>query len=427
MERRLKRFVCGKVIPGCERVFTGWGDQSVLDQVLEHVAADHAIVDPSMPFIELVMTHTHPFTPTHDRQLFLVAGPDDALPDPVFAAQPDPPIADPATTVAPSNVRRLRPSGPIRRAPDRAHETYRHECLFYDGTAGFLDAVVPFVRDGLTRREPVMVAVAEPRLEALRSALGREDAGRAVFADMAELGHNPARIIPAWRDFADLHSRAGNAVRGVGEPIWASRRPEEIAEAQLHEALLNMAVPPDVPLWLLCPYDTVALDQQVLAEAHRSHPVIVESDVYRGSTEYGGTVHIDEIFAGALPDPGTPPTTITFGPHRHQHIDHILRSAATWGYPIDLAVRLATAIDEVAVAGDGDTGRVLIRLWAEPTGLICEVVDPGTVDDPMIGRHAAMGANGSRDRAIRLANELCDLVQVRSGSAGTTTRVHCRR
>jgi len=248
-----------------------------------------------------------------------------------------------------------------------------------------------------------------------------------VFADMAELGHNPARIIPAWWDFADLHSRAGNAVRGVGEPIWASRRPEEIAEAQLHEALLNMAVPPDVPLWLLCPYDTVALDQQVLAEAHRSHPVIVESDVYRGSTEYGGTVHIDEIFAGALPDPGIPPTIITFGPHRHQHIDHILRSAATWGYPIDLAVRLATAIDEVAVAGDGDTGRVLIRLWAEPTGLICEVVDPGTVDDPMIGRRVAMGTDGSRDRAIRLANELCDLVQVRSGSAGTTTRVHCRR
>jgi hypothetical protein len=90
-------------------------------------------------------------------------------------------------------------------------------------------------------------------------------------------------------------------------------------------------------------------------------------------------------------------------------------------------VKLATAIDEIAAAGHVDTGRVWIRLWSVPAGLICEVIDPGTVEDPMIGRRAAMGANGSRDRAIRLANELCDLVQLRSGSTGTTTRVHCRR
>jgi hypothetical protein len=299
--------------------------------------------------------------------------------------------------------------------------------LLYVGTAGFLDAVVPFVRDGLIRREPVMVAVAEPRLGSLRSALGREDAGRVVFADMAQLGHNPALIIPAWRDFTDLHSRAGIAIRGVGEPIWATRRPEEIVEAQLHEALLNMAVPPDVPLWLLCPYDTAALGRQVLAEAHRSHPVILESDIYRGSTEYGGAAHVDEIFGEARPDPGAAPTTIAFGPHRHQHVDHILRAATTWGFPAHRAVKLAAAIDEIASAADRDTGWVRIRLWPEPAGLICEVIDPGTVDDPMIGRRAAMGANGSRDRAIRLANELCDLVQVRSCSAGATIRVHCRR
>jgi hypothetical protein len=299
--------------------------------------------------------------------------------------------------------------------------------LFYVGTVGFLDAVVPFVRDGLARRQPVMVAVTEPRLAALRSALGREDAAQVVFADMAELGHNPARIIPAWREFTDQHSRSGHPIRGVGEPIWPTRQPEEIVEAQLHEALLNMAVAPDVPLWLLCPYDTAALDQQILAEAHRSHPVIVESDCYRGSTRYGGTVHVDEIFGEALPEPAAPPKTITFSPRRHRHVDHILRSAATWGFPVHRAVKLATAIDEIAAAGDGDTEQVCIRMWPEPAGLICEVIDPGMVDDPMIGRHATMGATSSRDRALRLANELCDLVQVRSGSTRTTTRVHCRR
>src|SRR6478672_6620770 len=69
----LKRFVCGDVIPGCGSVFTGAGDQSVLDQVLAHVAVDHGLVRPPLPFIESVMAHTHPFVPTrNDHHLRVV-------------------------------------------------------------------------------------------------------------------------------------------------------------------------------------------------------------------------------------------------------------------------------------------------------------------------------------------------------------------
>src|SRR6185295_19613436 len=59
---------------------------------------------------------------------------------------------------------------PVRRI--RAHETYRHECVLYARLDDFLTTMVPFIRDGLAREEPVMVAVAQPRLRALRSALG---------------------------------------------------------------------------------------------------------------------------------------------------------------------------------------------------------------------------------------------------------------
>jgi hypothetical protein len=35
----------------------------VLDQVLAHVAADHGLVRPPLPFIESVLAHTQPFVP----------------------------------------------------------------------------------------------------------------------------------------------------------------------------------------------------------------------------------------------------------------------------------------------------------------------------------------------------------------------------
>jgi hypothetical protein len=106
------------------------------------------------------------------------------------------------------------------------------------------------------------------------------------FADIEQLGRNPAQIIPAWQQFQNTRSGRLRPVRGVGEPIWPGRRPEELVECQLHEAMLNIAIDPDTPFWLICSYDAVTLSPAVVGEAHRSHPVIVEAASYQGSAHY---------------------------------------------------------------------------------------------------------------------------------------------
>ena len=121
---------------------------------------------------------------------------------------------------------------------------------------------------------------------------------------MERLGRNPARIIPAWRDFVAAPAGRGRPVRGIGEPIWPGRHAEELAECQLHEAILNVAIDPAAPLWLICPYDVVTLAASVIEEAHRSHPVIVDAGEYRGSASYGGRAHVEELFGGSLSEPG---------------------------------------------------------------------------------------------------------------------------
>src|SRR5687767_8920105 len=126
----------------------------------------------------------------------------------------------------------------------RPHDGYRHDAYFYDGLHGFLAGTVPFLREGVAAGQPVLAVVAPPRLDALREALG-DDADGVQLMDMAEVGRNPARILPAWLAFVEQHGGGTRPVRGVGEPIWSGRSAPELAESQLHEALLNVAVSPD--------------------------------------------------------------------------------------------------------------------------------------------------------------------------------------
>src|SRR3954454_461348 len=133
------------------------------------------------------------------------------------------------------------------------HATFRHEALMYAGEHQLVDGVLQFLRDGIDAEEPALVVLADRKIAALREALGR-DAAQIQFADMDVVGRNPARIIPAWREFVDANP--GRRMRGIGEPIWSTRSPAEMSECHRHEGLLNVAFANTPGFWLVCPYDT---------------------------------------------------------------------------------------------------------------------------------------------------------------------------
>ena len=157
----------------------------------------------------------------------------------------------------------------------------------YAGMADFLEGTVPFVRGGLEAGEPILVVESTAKIARLRAELG-PDADLVHFADMADVGANPARIIPAWRDFVRQQGGAGRRLRGIGEPIWKGRGPLELIECQRHESLLNTAFATGDPWWLLCPYDTMALDPAVIDEARRSHPYVTDGATFSHSNDYRG-------------------------------------------------------------------------------------------------------------------------------------------
>lgn len=301
--------------------------------------------------------------------------------------------------------------------------TFRHEALLYDGEVGFLTGTLPFIREGVAAGEPVLVVVSAAKIGLLRAALGG-DADRVAFADMAGVGANPARIIPAWRDFVAV-TDGGRHARGIGEPIWAERTPAELVECQRHETLLNLAFAGVPAWWLLCPYDTRALGPDVLEEAERSHPYLSERGAARESSGYRGLEQAAEPFAAPLPDPPTPPAELGFGPGSLVGLRELVsRQAAAAGLGPGRAADLVLAVDEVATNSlRHGGGRGTLRVWPEDGALVCEVRDAGRLQDPMAGRERP---TSERDggRGLWMVNQLCDLVQLRSFPDGAAVRLH---
>jgi len=297
---------------------------------------------------------------------------------------------------------------------------FAHEVVLYEGADDHARAVLPFVDQGLDRNEPVLVALLPHLITRLRAALGPR-ADRVTFVDMAELGENPARIIPAWRDFLRAHRGAG-PVRGVGEPVWAGRRSAELAEAQLHEGLLNLAFDGGPGWQLLCPYDVSALPVDVIDEALRTHPLLGDG---RPCGDYAGHDHAQRTFATELPEPPADATRITFGAGELGALRSVVRRVvAASRVGADRGDDLVLAAHELAmnsVQHGGGRGELLT--WVEPGSLVVEVRDTGRIADPLIGR--TMPDFGSLSgRGIWMANQLCSLVQVRSGDDGTQVRLH---
>jgi anti-sigma regulatory factor (Ser/Thr protein kinase) len=297
-------------------------------------------------------------------------------------------------------------------------EGFVHEALFYAGDEEYLAGTVAFVHAGLEAGEAMMVAVPGPRLELLRGSL--DGVGERVrFVDMREFGRNPARLIPAWRDFLNPNLAAGRAVRGIGEPIWAGRTAAELEECRRHESLLNLAFAEVPALTLMCPYDTARLGDEVLSEAEHSHPAV--SGCRSRSTAYALP---DDAFAGELSRPAESARELSFGEADLHRVRHFVEEEGRRGglerRRLDDFVLAANEVATNSLRHGG--GRGTVRVWSEDGALVCDFSDSGRFEAPLVGRRRP-SASQFGGRGLWIANQLCDLVQIRSGGAGSLVRL----
>jgi len=307
-----------------------------------------------------------------------------------------------------------------------AATAFEHDAVFYRDEMEFVELVGGFVRAGIAGGEAVVVVEPRPRLELLRDALGR-DAADVRWFDMAEVGANPGRIIPVWAEVVAQATAAGRALRGVGEPAFLGRRPAEFVECEVHEALIDSAFTPGAPWRLLCPYDR-RLPSAVQAGALRTHATWWDAAGGGSGPDYrppGDGIDLATLPACA---PLPPPTEVVLrGEFGLRDVPAVRRTVKQYArscrLPADQVEDLELAATELAsncIRHGGGSGS--LAMWREPGAAIVEFTCEGRLTDPLAGRRVpdplADGGMG-----LYLVQQLCNLVQVRTGPTGTTVRV----
>jgi anti-sigma regulatory factor (Ser/Thr protein kinase) len=286
---------------------------------------------------------------------------------------------------------------------------FSHDAFVYRDDDEFVQQAAPFLRDGLAGNEALLAALPPARIAKLRSALGSA-ADQVTFLDMTIVGRNPARIIPLWRDLLDQY--AGRPVRGIGEPAYPGRSAVELDEAGLHEALLNVAFETESDFRLLCPYD-VSLVTPAVAETH--------SDSFARSS-------VEETFRTRLPGVPADAEQLEFRLAAElaavrQWLATRARVRGLSGSGLDDFTLALHEICKNSVRFGGGHSR--LSLWTSDSSLVVDVADQGRIDDLLVGR-VLPPVDKLGGRGVWLANQLCDLVQIRSGEGFTQVRLHTR-
>lgn len=293
-----------------------------------------------------------------------------------------------------------------------------HTAFFYRGEAEFAAKITAFVQAGLDRGEPAMILLPGGRARMLSARLAAMP-GELVLADATELGRNPARMIPEVRSFTDKHP--GQRVRYVAEPLWPGRSAAEIREVARNEALVNLAFA-QAQATILCPYDAAGLPGPALTAARRTH----QEPAASGATAQTWRDNLPPECDCPLYPPPAEAEVHAYGTDLAPVRRLVERHARLAGLSEERALDLVLAANEVAANTiRHTTGSGVVHVWQTPGEILCQVHDQGCITDPMAGR-VRYGPD-DRGHGLWLVNQVCDLVELRSGPAGTTVRMHMRR
>jgi transcriptional regulator with XRE-family HTH domain len=160
-----------------------------------------------------------------------------------------------------------------------------HRALTYGSDEEFLAAAIPFLAEGIERSHGLLAVTTESQIELLRDTLA-DRFEHVEFADSVDWYRSPDTAFNRYREFVKQRFEAGAAwIRIVGEPVWAGRSDAEITMWTRYESMINLSFASS-PATIVCPYDTRALPEEIVADARRTHPEVAHGTDATASLTY---------------------------------------------------------------------------------------------------------------------------------------------
>jgi anti-sigma regulatory factor (Ser/Thr protein kinase) len=284
---------------------------------------------------------------------------------------------------------------------------------------------MPFIEEGVASGEPVLVAMEEGNLEALRGAIGPEPTGVRLLSS-PEWYENSARTRDKLTDWVGENGNGGR-VRLIGEPPWPVGQEARVRDWARHESVLNVAFA-GLPLRLVCAHDARALPAEVIEHVESTHPEIIRGD---GEPSPSSRFEDPRDFCARLaPDgaerDGAPAAELSFGLDDLRSVRRLVEWEGLYsGLPDERIEELILAVNEVAsnalVHGAAPAS---LRIWNEGGEIVFEVVDGGAgISDALAGQlppePEVLGGRG-----LWLSRMMADAVEIRSDTAGNSVTIH---
>lgn len=304
------------------------------------------------------------------------------------------------------------------------YRAFVHSAFLFRSQLEYLDAVVPFILEGLATDEPVLVAVPGEYLALLRKALGGHGSTSGLqLVDIADVGRNPSRFLAVEGSFAQ--ENVDRPARIVSQVFWPGRSSDEFVACTQHEALVNSAFD-GRPLTVLCLFDAQRLGDDILASARATHPTLYEGGALHDSPDYAP----GEVLARCNQPLPANPGAVTYMVRKSDDLKPARSFAvnyAGWvGLSQDGIEDLQLVATELATNSLMYTdGACRLAFWRDDDYLVCEARDSGRLDDPLVGR-LDPGPTGPASRGLFLVNAISDLVRTHTGSTGTTIQAYLR-
>lgn len=307
-----------------------------------------------------------------------------------------------------------------RASPDRVGGL-SHTALLYRGDDEYRAGLSEFASAVVAVGAPAQVLVPRNRLRVASDLLAALPI-QVVLNDMAEVGRNPACLIPVGQSFADQHP--GEHVYCLWEPAWPGRLAAERQEIVRHEGLCDLAFG-DLAMTVLCLYDAARLGSELIADAELTHSMVISQGRRQASRAYLGPGELPASCDKPLSDPWAGAETLSFARELGSVRELSARQASAAGLSESRGRDLILAVSEIAANAISYADGGMIKFWRGDGELICQVEDSGYISDPLAGRRLrppdAPGGHG-----LWLVNLVCDLVERRTSPAGTATRLHMR-